>query len=134
MKGLKVEIEEYIIDWHWDDESKIYAFEMGKFLFSFMNYLEDQKLSDRNLRNHKDNIGLIGMFESGYGYNDEFYPENLEDGPNYEYEFERKVSDSKSAIQLYVSTWRKLDKYIKTENYKIYLAKIEEQLQSKTRK
>jgi hypothetical protein len=34
---LKEEIEEYINDWHWDKKSKKYAFELGKFLFSFIS-------------------------------------------------------------------------------------------------
>ena len=68
------------------------------------------------------------MFEAGYGYNEEFYPENLEDGPNFLYEFERKVSDSKYAIQSYESTWRKLDKYIKSGEYQKYLEQVEKKL------
>lgn len=77
---------------------------MGKFLFSFMDYLDDQNLSERAIRSHRSNIGLIGMFEARYGYNKEFYPNNLEDGPSYIYEFGRKVDDSKYAIQSYEST------------------------------
>ena len=46
-KGFKEKIEEYVDDWHWDEDSEKYAFEMGKFLFSFMDYLDDQKLSER---------------------------------------------------------------------------------------
>lgn len=124
----KKEIEEYIEDWHWDFESKRYAFEMGKFLFSFMNYLDGQKLSEKTKRNHIENVYFIGMFEAGYGYNDEFYPANLEDGPSYIYEFERKVSDSKYAIQSYESTWRKLDIFIKSGEYEKYMNEIEEKL------
>ena len=52
----KKEIEEYIEDWHWDFESKRHAFEMGKFLFSFMNYLVGQKLSKKTKKNHIDNV------------------------------------------------------------------------------
>ncbi len=124
-KGLKKAIEEYVADWHWDEDSEKYAFEMGKFLFSFIDYLEGQKLSERTKRNHQDNIEIIGMFEAGYGYNEEFYPENLQDGPNFLYEFERKVSDSKYAIQSYESTWRKLDKYIKSGEYERYLKRLD---------
>jgi len=127
--NIKKEIEEYINDWHWDEESEKYAFEIGKFLFSFMNYLEDQKLSSRTKKNHLDNVYLIGMFDAGYGYNEEFYPDNLEGGPLYVYEFERKVSDSKYAIQLYKSTWRKLDKYIKSGDFEKYLDEIERKVE-----
>jgi hypothetical protein len=127
-KSLKKEIKEYVDDWHWDENSKQYAFEMGKFLFSFMDYLVDQKLTERTKRIHFGNVYLIGMFEAGYGYHEEFYPENLEDGPSFLYEFERKVSDSKYAIQSYESTWRKLDKFIKSGEYKKYLNQIEEKI------
>ena len=120
---LKETIKDYVSDWHWDEKSEQYAYEMGKFLFSFLDYLEDQKLSAKTKKNHKDNVYLIGMFEAGYGYYEEFYPENLEDGPSYLYEFERKVSNSKYAIQSYEATWRKLDKYIKSKEYQQYLEK-----------
>jgi hypothetical protein len=129
-KFLREEIEEYVDDWHWDEQSEKYAFEMGKFLFSFMDYLGGEALSARTKKNHRDNIYLIGMFEAGYGYNEEFYPENLEDGPSYLYEFERKVSDSKYALQSYESTWRKLDKYIKSGDYERYLNRVQEKIEN----
>ena len=132
-KGLKEEIKKYVDDWHWDENSKKYAYDMGKFLFSFMSYLTDQNLSEKTKRNHRNNVYLIGTFEASYGYNDEFYPKNLEDGPSFLYEFKRKVSDSKYAIQSYKSTWRKLGKYIKSEDHKKYLNKIEEKLKKQTR-
>jgi len=124
--ALKKEIEEYVSDWHWDDDSQKYAFELGVFLYSFINYLEDQKLSRRTKDKHIDNIYWIGSFEVGYGYNDEFFPENLEDGPAYEYEFERKISDSVHAMKSYESTWRKLDQYIKSGVYEKYLKDLKE--------
>ena len=127
-KSLKEEIKEYVDDWHWDENSEKFAFEMGKFLFSFMDYLEDKKLSEKTKRNHQDNVYIIGMFEAGYGYNEDFSPENLEDGPSFLYEFERKISDSKYAIQSYESTWRKLDKYIKSGEYEKYINRIKEKI------
>ena len=87
---LKKEIEEYVVDWHWDNESKQYAFDLGKFLFSFIEYIDDSNLSERVKRVHKDNVYIIGMFEAGYGYRDKFNYEDLTDGPFYVYEFERK--------------------------------------------
>jgi hypothetical protein len=127
-QNLKTEIEEYVLDWHWDEESKEYAFEMGKFLFSFMDYLEDQNLASKTKKNHKDNVYLIGMFELSDGCNGEFDVEDLEDGPYSTYDFERKVSDSKYAIKSYESTWRKLDKYIKSNEWEKYLLKIETEI------
>lgn len=127
-KGLKEIIEKYVADWHWNEDSKKYAYEMGKFLFSFINYLEDQILSEKSKRKHINQLPLIGMFESNFGYNDEFKIKNLENGPHYAYEFERKVSDLKYAKQSYQSTWKKLDKYIKSGDYKEYLDKVQEKL------
>ena len=125
---LKREIEEYVDDWHWDEESEKCAFELGKFLFSFMDFIDVQNFSERTKRKHIDNTYVIGMFESGYGYRDEFYPENLENGPSYLYEFKRKISASKYAIQSYESTWKKLDKFIKSGEYKKYMNEIEKKL------
>ncbi len=39
MIGLKKEIEDYVGDWHRDNESKKYAFDLGKFIFSFIELL-----------------------------------------------------------------------------------------------
>jgi hypothetical protein len=130
-KSLTKEIEEYVSDWHWDENSAKYAFEMGTFLYSFMDYVESKNLSARTKKSHRENVYLIGMFETSYsdGY-DEFYPENLEDGPNYTDEFERKISDSSHAVRSYESSWRKLDAYIKSGAYKAYLSKVEEKLAS----
>ena len=129
---MKEEIENYVSDWYWDDESKANCFEIGKFLFGFIAYLESQNMSERTLKNHKENAYLIGRFEAGYGFNDNFSPEDLTDGPEYVYEFERKVSDSKYAIKLYESTWRKLDKYIKTGAYEEYTELINTQLKAES--
>ena len=131
---FKKEIEEYVDDWHWDEESEKYAFELGKFLFSFMDFIDVQNFSERAKKNHRDNIYLIGMLESEYGYRDEFYPEDLEDGPSYLYEFKRKISDSKYAIQSYESTWKKLDKFIKSGEYKKYINEIEKKLKKTEQK
>ncbi|MEM6265288.1 MAG: hypothetical protein AAGI38_22495 [Bacteroidota bacterium] len=131
--GLKGEIEVFIDGWHWDEPSEQLAFELGKFLFSFISYLEEQKLSDKTVKTHVENIRFIGLFEMSYGFRDEFDPENLEDGPNYEYEYDRKVSNSKYAIKAYEATWRKLDKFIKSGEYEGYLAKIEGRLMAESK-
>ena len=129
---LKDEIEEYIIDWHWhwDKKSKKYAFNLGKFLFAFIDYINDSNLSERVKRMHKSNVYLIGMLEAGYGNGDVFNYENLTDGPFYIYEFKRKVSDSKYAVQSYKSTWKKLDRFIKSGVYEMYVNKIEKELEN----
>ena len=89
---LKKQIEEYVVDWRWDKKSNK-AFELGKFLFSFMEYIDDLNLSEKVKRVHKNNVYLIGMLETGYGYSEVFHYEDLTDGPFYICEFKRKVSD-----------------------------------------
>lgn len=131
MNRLKKEIEDYVIDWHWDKKSKKYAFDLGKLLFSFIAYIDDSNLSERVKGVHKRNVYLIGMLEAGYSYRDEFNVENLTDGPFYICEFERKVSDSKYAVQSYKSTWKKLDRFIKSGDYKKYMNKFDDRLKNK---
>lgn len=123
--GLLEDIKEYVSDWHWDDASEKYAFESGKFLFAFLNYLDDQKLSERTKKLHAQNVYFIGTFDAGYGYHEVFNHENFEDGPDYDYQYGRKVSDSESALKLYGGTWRKLDKFIKSNTYQQYLDKLD---------
>ena len=41
MEARKYEIENYIGDWHWNAQSHTLAFEMGTFLYSFMDYLQE---------------------------------------------------------------------------------------------
>jgi hypothetical protein len=125
------DIKKYAEHWSWDDDSKKYAFELSKFLHAFMNYLNDLDLSESSKKKHISNIPLIGLFETQYGFNDFFSPLDLTDGPLHEYEFERKVSNSKYAIQSYSATWKKLDTFIKTEIYLKYLEKIEESILDK---
>ncbi len=50
-KVTKQEIDDFIIDWHWDKQTYEYAYDMGKFLMGFHNYLGTLGLSERNLKN-----------------------------------------------------------------------------------
>ena len=125
---LKKQIDDFVNDWHWDEDSKIYAFESGKFLFSFLRYLESKNLSERTIKKHENNIFFIGTFDASYGYHEVFSYKNFEDGPHNLYEYRRKVSDSKYAIQSYKATWKKLDKYINSGELEKFLAQIEEAL------
>jgi len=110
------EIENFIIDWHWDKKSHKYACDLCEFLFKFMDDLEQQGLSEKTIRKHLDNCWHIGLLECGYGYRKKFSPEEVfyTSGADYEYEFKRKMSDSKYAINSYKSTWRKIYKYRKS--------------------
>jgi hypothetical protein len=67
----KNRVEKFIDDWHWDEQSHQYAFELGKFLLGFAQYLDSLNLSERTCRKHKSNLGLIGHFDCDYGYKTE---------------------------------------------------------------
>lgn len=106
------ELEKYIQDWYGDEASHEIARQMGAFLFQFLDHLDDSNLSKETIRKHESNCWCIGWLECGYGYHDSFSPAIFLGGPSYEYEFERKVSDSKYALNSYRATWRKLERYI----------------------
>ncbi|MDZ7897391.1 MAG: hypothetical protein U5N85_05100 [Arcicella sp.] len=111
-------------DWHWDEKSKTFAVELGEFLLAFCDYLEAINLSTRNLRNHRDNVQIIGMFTCNYGYYDEFDSDMFESGEaNFEYEFKRKITDSPTALSNYRSTWKHISRFVKSENYELFLEK-----------
>ena len=108
------ELENFIQDWHWDKKSHKFAQQTGKLLFQFIDALGKQGLSERTIRKHADNCWSIGILECQYGYNANFSPDIFicEEAP-YLYEFKRKHSDSKYAIDSYKATCRKLTKYVK---------------------
>jgi len=112
-------LEDFIADWYWDKKSHQYAQKLGLFIFDFFAHLEKQNLSEKTIKKHKDNCWLIGNFQCGYGIlekefsiQDIFYSSEA----NYEYEFQRKVSDSTCAINSYRSTWKKLFKFAQQIN------------------
>jgi len=112
-------LEDFIADWYWDKKSHQYAQKLGLFIFDFFAHLEKQNLSEKTIKKHKDNCWLIGNFQCGYGIlekefsiQDIFYSSEA----NYEYEFQRKVSDSTYAINSYRSTWKKLFKFAQQIN------------------
>jgi hypothetical protein len=110
------DLERFIADWYWDEKSHQYAQQLGRFLFRFLDILKEQWLSQKTIKKHKDNCYFIGVFECGYGYRDMFSPRTVFGSPDasYEYEFERKASDSEYAMSSYRSTWRKIHKYVKS--------------------
>ena len=114
MTALNEDLENFIEDWYWDEESHKYAQKLGLFLFRFLQYLKEQKLSEKTIRKHTDNCWLIGSFECGYGHREQFSPEEVFFSPeaDYETQFTRKVSDSCYALSSYRSTWRKIYKYL----------------------
>jgi hypothetical protein len=113
------ELENFIQDWHWDKKSHKFAQQTGKLLFQFINALGKQGLSERTIRKHTDNCWNLGILECQYGYHTKFSPDIFicKDVPHL-YEFKKKQSDSKSAIDSYKATWRKLTKYVKALGYK----------------
>ena len=61
------ELEEFVQDWFWDEQSHEFARQVGAFLFQFMDYLETTGLSRRTLRKHSSNCWCIGSLECSYG-------------------------------------------------------------------
>lgn len=106
------ELEEFIRDWYHDEPSHEFARQMGAFLFQFLDYLASTGLSRQTLRKHTSNCWCIGKFECDYGYHDTFSPAIFLGSPKYLYEFKRKMSDSKYAVNSYKATWRKLERYV----------------------
>lgn len=111
------ELEEFIEDWYWDEASHEFARQLGAFLFGFLDELHTTGLSERTWQKHVDNCWLIGKFVCDYGYHDTFSPAIFAGEPSYLYEFRRKVSSSKSAVDSYKATWRKLARYVQSQGY-----------------
>ena len=108
---VQQDLEEFIRDWYYDEPSHKFAQQMGLFLFQFLDNLESTGISPKTLRKHTSNCWLIGKFECDYGYHKTFSPRIFLSGPSFLYEFKRKVSESKSAVNSYTATWRKLERY-----------------------
>ncbi len=115
-KTVNEELENFIQDWHWDKASHKYASDIGLFLLQFMDHLEKSGLSERTIRKHVDNCWCIGHLECSYGYNKKFSPSIFNGNePDFLYEFKRKMSNSKYAVDSYSATWRKLVKYVESK-------------------
>ena len=112
-KEIKEEIEAYIEDWYWNEQSHVFAFELGKYLYDFMEDLEENSgLSENTIRKHISNCIYAGRLISQYGCHATFSPKVLSFPPYHEIEFERIYSgDSKYQIQSYKSTCKKIEKY-----------------------
>jgi len=108
------DLGEFIRDWCYDEPSHEFARQMGLFLFRFLDDLESTGISPQTLRKHTSNCWLIGKFECDYGYHKTFSPKIFLGGPSFLYEFKRKVSDSKYAVNSYTATWRKLETYVQS--------------------
>jgi len=125
-ENLRTQLEEYIDDWHCDMEDYESALMIGKFLFAFMNYLDDENLSERTQSKYEENVELIGMFETEHAYNGCFFPEDLEIVETYEREYKRTIAYSKTQLKYYQLTWKKLKKYVSEKKYEQYLEDLEE--------
>jgi hypothetical protein len=110
------ELENFIYEWHEDSQSYLFAKALGKYLFEFMNHLRKQKMSERALRKHIDNCWSIGYLECGYGYHDDFAPDEVfgYEKPSFEFEFRRKFRDSDYAVKSFRATWTKIHSYTKS--------------------
>lgn len=107
------ELEDFIEDWYYGEESHDFAKALGRYLLQFIDHLQGQDISEITRRKHIDNCWYIGYLESNFGYRDEFVPADIFYGPEalYDDEFKRKFLSSKSAVTSYRSTWRKLYTY-----------------------
>jgi hypothetical protein len=104
-------LEEYIVDWYYDEPSKKAAKRLGRFVFKFLIQLEDDGVSERTVRAHNSNCWLICKFLLDYEDPEQLSPEVFEGGAPHLYEFKRKVSESESARKSYIRTWKKLCKF-----------------------
>ena len=111
------QLEHFIQDWHWDEASHQLAREMAEFLFAFLDSLKEAGTSERTLRTYTDNCWSIGILSCGYGYHEKFSPAIFLHGPCHVYEFKRKHSDSKYAVDAYERTWRRLERYVRSLGY-----------------
>ena len=111
------ELERFIAEWHWNDQSYRYARDLGKYVFEFIDELYDRGLSKKTVLKHCDNCWAIGYLECHYGYATDrgFNPARVfcSDEADNEYEFGRKFSDTNYALTSYRATWRKIYKYTK---------------------
>lgn len=111
------ELEEYIQDWHLDEASHEFARLLGAFLFQFYEHMDASGITRKTARKHESNCWCIGWLECSYGYHDTFTPAIFLGGPSFINEFKRKVSDSNYAVKSYQTTWRKLEKYVRSLGY-----------------
>ena len=117
MEARKYEIENYIGDWHWNEQSHALAFEMGTFLYSFMDYLQESNLAAATIQKHVNNTWCIVYLTCHYGYYDTFSPDIFSSPPFYEIEFKRKISDTPYALRSYISSCNKLAKYVREKGW-----------------
>jgi len=109
------ELENFIVDWFYGEQSHKFAQDLGRYLFHFIDHLYEQGLTNKTVGKHIDNCWAIGYLECGYGCRNVFFPGKVFYSPeaDYKYEYKRKFSDSKYAISSYKATWKKLYNYTK---------------------
>ena len=110
---LKEEIDDFIEDWHWDEESYKLAFELCQYLFEFVDHLDKKEgLKEKELRRHKSNCWHIGILTCQYGYHEKFSPNIFAYPPYHEIEFKSKMVPSRYQLQSYYSTCDKVKEYV----------------------
>jgi hypothetical protein len=68
------EVEEFIRDWYYDEQSHEFARQLGTSMLKFLANVESTGLSPKSLRKHMGNCWLIGKFDCDYGYHKAFSP------------------------------------------------------------
>ena len=109
-------VDDFIKGWNWDEESHEYARQLGTFLLQFLDSLEATGLSAQTLKKHRDNCWCIGLLHCSYWFRGVFSPSMFLYAPSYVDEFKRKMSDSGYAVASYQATWRKLGRYVRSQN------------------
>ncbi len=103
------DLEAFIADWGWDQKTAQFAWELGQFMFDFLDSLDN--LSEQTISKHKKNCWYIGWLACHHAKDKNFSPKMFLGAPRFEKEFKRKVSNSEAALKSYQTTWRKLEKY-----------------------
>lgn len=83
--------------------------ELADAMALYLQQLKAQGKSPRSLNAVRDDLQAIAMLSFSYGYP----VKSVDDISLWEYEFRRKWSDSKNAVNRYVGTYRKFDKFLK---------------------
>jgi len=111
------EIEEMITDWYWDEESHAFAHQIGALLLDFLNYVEATRVTKQSLRKYETGCWLIGKLTCKCRGDKPFTPDMFLGGPHYLDELRQEVGNSSSIVSAYQTTWRKLERFLRTQNY-----------------
>ena len=111
LRAWQADLEPFISGWYYDEASHEMSRQIAAFMLEFLQDQQERGASERTLRKHTANCSLIGSLVLNYGYHESFSPDIFLGAPAHLYEFKRKVSSSRYAVDSYQSTWRALGRY-----------------------